>query len=328
EVEDIYYYEVPTPLTELYFKSVFEQGQTLDALYTMNTSKQFNFSIAYKGLRSLGKYQNILTSTGNFRFAFSYHTKDNRYQLKAHFVAQDLLNNENGGLTDQALTNFQSNDGQFDDRSTLAVNFEDAENIVEGKRFFIDHSYEMLPQKDSVPSNSLRLGHRLNFNDKFYRYDQGSPSSLFGPSFQASDLRDRVDLEDFNNELSLSFANPILGRLTAQVNYSFYDYGYNSVLILENEDRIPNRLQGNIIAAGASYAKNIKGFDFKANAEANISGDFDGYNLHAETSYNWDGHAKFNAALYANSRAANYNHLLYQSSYTRNPSRKEFFIPL
>lgn len=315
EVKDISYYEVPTPLTEIYFKSVFEQGQTLDAFYTMNTSKQFNFSIAYKGSRSLGKYQNILTSTGNFRFAFSYHTKDKRYQLKAHFVAQDLLNNENGGLTDQALTNFQSNDGQFDDRSTLAVNFENAENIVEGKRFFIDHFYELLPQKDSVASNSLRLGHRMDFSNKFYRYDQGAPSALFGESFQTSDLRDRVDLEDFNNQLSLSFANPILGKLTAQVNHSFYDYGYNSVLILENGDRIPNRLTGNIIAAGASYAKNFKGFDFKANAEANVSGDFDGYNLHAETSYDWDSYAKFYASLYVNSRAANYNHLLYQSTY-------------
>lgn len=87
------------------------------------------------------------------------------------------------------------------------------------------------------------------------------------------------------------------------------------MLILENGDRIPNRLTGNIVAAGASYAKNFKGFDFKANAEANVSGDFDGYNLHAETSYEWDSYAKFYASLYVNSRAANYNHLLYQSTY-------------
>ena len=56
EVEDINYYYVPTPLTELFFKTAFEQGQALDALFTVNTSKQFNFSVAYKGLRSLGKY--------------------------------------------------------------------------------------------------------------------------------------------------------------------------------------------------------------------------------------------------------------------------------
>ena len=53
EVDDINYYHVPTPLTELLYKSGFEQGHLLDALFTVNTSKQFNFSIAYKGMRSL-----------------------------------------------------------------------------------------------------------------------------------------------------------------------------------------------------------------------------------------------------------------------------------
>ena len=60
EVSDINYYQVPTPLTELFYKTAFSQGQLLDAFFTVNTSKQFNLSLAYKGLRSLGKYQHIL----------------------------------------------------------------------------------------------------------------------------------------------------------------------------------------------------------------------------------------------------------------------------
>ena len=50
EIEDINYYHVPTPLTELFYKTAFEQGQVLDAFFTSNMSEQFNFSIAYKGL--------------------------------------------------------------------------------------------------------------------------------------------------------------------------------------------------------------------------------------------------------------------------------------
>ena len=68
EIEDINYYEVPTPWTRLTYKTAFQQGQMLDAFIAVNLSKQYNFSIAYKGLRSLGNYQNALTSTGNFRF--------------------------------------------------------------------------------------------------------------------------------------------------------------------------------------------------------------------------------------------------------------------
>ena len=42
EEEETPYFEVPTPMTELFFKSVFEQGQMVDALITVNTSPRFN----------------------------------------------------------------------------------------------------------------------------------------------------------------------------------------------------------------------------------------------------------------------------------------------
>ena len=100
EIDDVNYYHVPTPLTELFYKTVFEQGQLLDAFFTVNTSKRFNFSIAYKGMRSLGNYQNVLTSTGNFRFTTNYQSKNSKYQMRGHVTLQDLLNQENGGLSD------------------------------------------------------------------------------------------------------------------------------------------------------------------------------------------------------------------------------------
>ena len=56
DTDDISYYHVPTPFTELYFKTVFQQGQTLDAIFSINTTPNLNVSIAYKGLRSLGMY--------------------------------------------------------------------------------------------------------------------------------------------------------------------------------------------------------------------------------------------------------------------------------
>src|SRR5690606_26660686 len=116
EIEDISYYHVPTPLTELYYKTIFEQGHQLDALFTINTSENFNFSIAYKGVRSLGNYQNALTSTGNFRFTTNYKSKNQRYNLRAHIVFQDLLNRENNGIKPQFIPLFVNNDEDFTDR--------------------------------------------------------------------------------------------------------------------------------------------------------------------------------------------------------------------
>src|SRR5690606_20592355 len=100
QAEDINYYSAPTPYTDLYYRSVIKQGQNLDAFITLNTSPNLNFFIAYKGLRSLGKYINQLSSSGNFRLGASYQSSDKKYLLRTHFTAQDILNQENGGIRD------------------------------------------------------------------------------------------------------------------------------------------------------------------------------------------------------------------------------------
>ena len=38
ETEDVQYYEVPTPFSELFFKTTYNQGQLIDALISVNTS--------------------------------------------------------------------------------------------------------------------------------------------------------------------------------------------------------------------------------------------------------------------------------------------------
>ena len=72
DAHDVVYYDLPTPFTELMYRSVFEQGQLLDAVYSVNTSREFNFSISRKGLRSLGNFQNFLASSSNFKFTTNY----------------------------------------------------------------------------------------------------------------------------------------------------------------------------------------------------------------------------------------------------------------
>lgn len=319
-VDDINYYHVPTPLTELYFRSAFQQGQQLDAFFTMNTNPRLNFSIAYKGVRSLGTYQNALTSTGNFRSAFSYRTKNDRYHIRAHWVAQDLLNQENGGLQDQALEQFRSGDDQFDDRSRLLVQFQDAENILDGTRVYVNHYYNLIQQKDSISDYSLSLGHIFNSENKFYEYRQSAASSFFGDAFDSGSFRDRTDHEETYNELNVSYRSNTLGQLTFQANTTHYDYGYKSVLIQDaNNDgiteRIPNRLIGDIFAVGGRYKNTLGGFDISGEAQLNIAGDFDGYSFKGEAGYTLGSLGRLHGRFQSNSSAPNYNHLLFQSNY-------------
>lgn len=314
EIEDVNYFNVPTPLTELYFKTAYEQGQQLDAFFTVNTSPQFNFSIGYKGVRSLGKYQHILTSTGNFLFTANYHTKSKRYVARAHVAAQDILNEENGGLTNNSLQLFINDDPEFRDRGRLDVKFENAENKLEGLRFYGDHYYELFAQRDSTGYSVLTLGNVLSYEDKFFRYNQTTSFAEFGPSYEATDLFTKTKLEDFNVKAYADFNNSLIGKITAWVGYNDFNYGYNSVLILD-EQRIPNRIKGNIIEAGAAYEKEYRGFKLRGKGAINVAGDFDGNFLQGAASFDLNEDYNAEASITVHSVAPNFNFLLYQSDY-------------
>ena len=314
EIEDVNYYYVPTPFTELMFKTAFEQGQLLDALFSVNTSKQFNFSIAYKGLRSLGKYQHILTSTGNFRFTTNYKTKNGRYNLRAHTVIQDLLNEENGGLLDEDLPDFENGNERFLDRSVFDPAFENAESILKGERFHIDHYYNIIQQKDSLSNNTLSVGNIISYEDKYYQYDQSAPYSEFGGSFSSADLQDKVTLEKVYVEANTKYTNNTLGELKFNLGYHKYNYGYNKLVSIDGNN-ITNRLKGNVVTAGGAYTNNIGQFLVHAKLGINISGDFTGNYFNGIARYQFKDSSFVQAKLNINSKAPNYNYQLYQSDY-------------
>lgn len=313
-VTDIPYYYVPTPFTELYFKTVYEQGQTLDALFTVNLSPEFNFSIAYKGLRSLGKYRSMLVSSGNFRTTASYHTENGRYRLKTHFVSQDLMNEESGGLGPQALEQYLSKDPEFEDRSRLEMNFEETQSTTFGKRFFLRHSFDLFATPDTLAFPHFRIGHIIKISDKEYHFQQAASNPFFGPSFEDVDIRDIRELETVYNEAFADFRIPILGKIRGSIGYMHYNYGYNSVLNL-GDGFIQNRLLGNTISAGAGYAKEVGDFYLEGEGTLNIRGAFDGYHLGASAGYKAGSDLFFVATAELSSHAPDFNFLLHQSDY-------------
>ncbi|MBE0423383.1 MAG: putative porin [Lutibacter sp.] len=160
-IEDVYYYDVPTPTSEFMYRTGMEQGQVLDGFLTLNTSRQLNIFIAYKGLRSLGKYRNTLASHGNFRASFNYSSKNNNYLLRGHYMSFDLLNNENGGLTPESVGYFENNDPNYTDRGRLDVNFTNANNMFEGKRYFLDQNISLFSKENKTEKHNAELSDKL-----------------------------------------------------------------------------------------------------------------------------------------------------------------------
>ena len=312
-IDDIYYYHVPTPLTELMYKTAFEQGQLLDAFFTVNTSKQFNFSIAYKGMRSLGKYEHILSSTGNFRFTSNYKTKNNRYSARTHIVMQDIYNEENGGVSDEDLINFESGDQEFLDRGIFDPLFQNAQSTLKGKRFHLDHSY-VLKEQDSLRSNIISVGNVVSFEDKYYHFTQDTSVPFFGDTFMASNISDKVTLEAFYAELNVRYSNRTLGAFKVNAGYNDYNYGYNSLVILNNQP-ITNRLLGAVSSFGAAYENSIGALDIKGDFGLNLTGDLKGNFLSAEAAYTFSDDLAVNASINSNSKAPDFNFQLFQSDY-------------
>jgi hypothetical protein len=314
EIEDILDYHVPTPLSDLYFKTVVNQGQQLEALFTSNLSPQFNFSISYKGVRSAGDYVNTLTSSGNFKITTNYTSKNKRYHLRIHTTFQDHFNEENGGLESESLRGFINDDADFQNRARLEPNLNDAESILDGKRFYIDQDYEVIGKKDSTSYYSGRVYSKAYYEDKFYQFSQTSADKAFlGEAYIPSNLQDKTNLEEGMIEAGASYDHHIFGFYKAGVARHKYNYGYDR-FINQSSGIITNRLIGELYQFKAQFAKRVGKFDVTANGGVNIAGEVDGQFINGQASYKFkDFDVK--AGLAISSRAPDFNYTLHQSDY-------------
>ncbi len=319
EVEDIQYYNVATPMTDLFFKTTFEQGQLLDAKLTFNTSRRLNFSIAYKGFRSLGKYQFNQVESGNFRTTFNYLTRDERYSIRGHIAAQDIDTEENGGLLDKELQ-FESEDPEFQDRSRIDVVLTDATSKILGKRYFFEHQYKLLRKvKDSTQKEltALAIGHQFNYETKFYQFMQTNQNDFFGDenSVILTPINDKASLKTMYNEFSTTFSNSLLGELKGFAGLYNYNYFFDSILLTADGQRIDNQLEGEEIMVGAAYTKKIGDFLVKGKGAYTVSGELTSSILDASAGYVINDKHHITASIHSSTRLPDFNYLLYQSEY-------------
>ncbi|WP_405565400.1 putative porin [Polaribacter sp. Asnod6-C07] len=320
DVEDIKYYEVPTPTTEILYRTGLQQGQVVDALFTLNFSKRLNVSLSYKGLRSLGEYRQSLVSNGNFRGAFHYRTKENQYEIRGHLTSQDFFHEESGGLTADALDYFVTEDPDFTQRSRLDVNLEDAESQFDGTRVYVEHSYKILSSKDTINDKdftNLKVGHVFTSENKFYSFNQTSTTTdIFGSANASDTTNNEAKSSITNNELNLEFNSKyVLGKFKAKANLINYSYGYDTIL---NTSSSINKLklEGSAISVGADWNARIKNFQLNADAALTPgSGRLSGSHLQGEAVYLKDSLFGLKGSLLLSSKSPNFNTLLHQSKY-------------
>ena len=320
--DDVVYYDLPTPFTELMYRSVFEQGQLLDAVYAVNTSRQFNFSISRKGLRSLGNYQNFLSNTSNFSFTTNYLSKNRKLKIRSHYSNQKLFSEQNGGINDSDISNFENGNSQFLDRGVFDPNFENAHNEFLGKRFYSDQTY-ILKEKDSLNNRSLEFFNSVYFEEKKYKFQQKSSDEFFGDSFVSQEINDKLFLNSFNLQTGLVLQSDKFGKFNLGLRYIADRYSLENYQIDDFVDNSQN-INSKTTYLNGSYSKEFSKIKLKLNTENFIFGDNQSNSFSSIVKFNFKNDNSLALKYNFYSVAPSYNTLLHSSNYENYNWDNEF----
>ena len=257
--DDIYFYDVAYPMTELLFKTVFSQGQLTDVLFTSNVNRKLNFSLGFKALRSLGKYQNSLSGSKNFTFTYNYNSK--KFSSKSFYLSQKLEKHESGGLSLISINDFESKDPVFNERSKLNVKFEDAINVYFQRDFYSHNKFKISDNK-----KNLYLNHTLHYVTVNNSYNQSLINNYYGGLIGGiTTVDDKFKFRSINNKISFDISNIIFDFAEIgfiNFNYEYFNLNSGNEKIKENSNLFSIKL-----------SKNFEILDLDFDLQKKISGD-------------------------------------------------------
>ena len=336
EKEDIGYYNVPTPLTEIFAKSTYEQGQILDMLVSINLNPQYNFTIAHKGYKSLGKYLNTRSRGNQFRFSSNFKSKNDRSNWKLHFVSQNIFNQENGGLDPDSIYFFEQateyfvvdnfgnqiieEDGSYRmieydgylDRSRLGPQIF-AEGSLYSKRFFSDFNYALVKNKNQN-LNTLALNYQFTHEYKKIQFKDQSKNLTFGDLDEIEEVNDLSRFIEQENKLILSSNINKLGNF--QFSYSITNWN-NSFRIYENQsiDDLVFEIDPNQSNLSFDWKKIFEKYTFEFNlnksSKNSFKSDFISFNIKGNPIKN----VNFEIISSIIEKSPNFNFKFYRSAY-------------
>jgi len=253
-VNDIHYYDVKTPTATFIYHNAIKNGAALRSSYTQNIGKRFNFSLEYSGLRSQGMYRNSLASNNNTLFSGHYVSKSGNYELFAHYLHQNVNNQENGGITVDSL--FQNGDSDSRNRQNMQVNLESSSSQFSYRRYYLTHQFAPF-NSEKIP---FKIRHTLSHQGNKYFYTQSSPEAFWyeAPQQLVTDgpLSSKKYSDNFSNTVSLVWDNEKF-KLDAGVRYQMLKLGSSQVVLPLLE--IPTEIKENRIGAVGNLQ--IKLFD-------------------------------------------------------------------
>lgn len=243
-VNDIQYYDVKTPTATFIYHNAMRNGATLRSTYTQNIGKRFNFAVEYMGLRSQGMYRNSLAANNNVLFSGHYTSKSGNYELFAHYLHQNVNNQESGGIVDDNL--FQAGDSDYSNKWNAQVNLASSSSQYSYRRYYLSHQFTPF-NAEKFP---FRIRHTISNQGNKYYYNQGSLESYWYDAdselVSGFPLATKKYSNNFSNTVSLVFDNEKF-KLDAGVRYQMLKFGLNDIVL--GGLSVPNELKENRLGA-------------------------------------------------------------------------------
>ncbi|MBS1572626.1 MAG: putative porin [Bacteroidetes bacterium] len=230
EADQIKYYDVKTPTTAFVFHNGVSNGAALYSTYAQNIGKRFNFAINYFGLRSLGSYQNSLAVSNNTSFSFHYITKNSKYELFAHYIHQNIINQENGGITDDYDLLYQAGNNEINNRNTIPVNLNGSFSRFAYRRYYLSHQFSPF----NVEKFPFKINHTLQHQGNKYYFEFVAPDlAQFSDVIPYKSLSSKKYSDNLSNTVSLLFDKPQF-KIEAGVQHQNIQVGTNNILLSGN----------------------------------------------------------------------------------------------
>ncbi len=215
------FYNVYIPFTQVSYNTGGSKQTTQDRLkidFAGNAGRRVGIGARLDYLYSKGSYQ--AQSTKDFMFGFSGYYRGDRYQMQAFYNQWNMLNKENGGITDSLYitdaAQLQGGVSKIEPRS-IPVNLSNAHTRLKGAHLYLNQAYNVGYWRDQVVNDTTmrqiyvpvtkfiwtmeyKSGHH-----KFLNSNAAQGDKFWENTYLASDgTNDETRYGDFSNTLGIS----------------------------------------------------------------------------------------------------------------------------
>lgn len=302
------FYNVYIPFTQLSYNTGGNKQSTQDRLrmdFAGNVNRRIGLGAKLDYLYSKGAYAN--QATKDFTFGFSGYYKGDRYELQAFYNHWNLLNKENGGITDPLYITdpalLQGGVSRIDPKN-IPVNLNAAHSRVNGQQLYVNQAYNVGFWREEVVNDTLSRrvyvpvtkfiwtmnyegGHHIFLNDNAAEGEKFWKNTYLNPDYTRDDTRYVSMTNTVGISMIEGFRKWAKFGLSAYAQYSWrrfkqpgadipYDEGFPADILSPLPERfeIKNQDVLNLLWVGAQLTKQRGSLlTYEADFRMGLSGD-------------------------------------------------------